>query len=214
MAAIWDRCLEQALRQSLRGLGGDVLDLGCGTKPYRGFMVPPARRWVGLDYPTARADRVQKQDVSGTATEIPFRSQCFDVVLCTQVMEHLAEPGVALCECARVLRPGGHLVLSAPQQVDSLHEEPYDFFRYTRYGLQHLCSKAGLQVEQTVQLGGVIRLLAEIATRHAGPFRRVPLWAPVLAKVGPWADDVVSARVPGAAKAAMGWVVVARKTAA
>ena len=69
---------------------------------------------------------------------LPFDAGSFDTVLCTEVLEHVAEPFRAVNEIARVLRPAGHVILTVPLYFP-LHEEAgMNFFRYTPYGLRHL----------------------------------------------------------------------------
>jgi len=91
----------------------------------------------------------------------------FDVVLCTQVLEHVAEPALVLAELRRVLRDGGELWLTVPF-VGELHEEPHDHYRYTSYGLQGLCERAGFGEVRTWPLGGYFTAMAQLA-RNMGP---------------------------------------------
>ena len=108
-----------------------TLDVGCGTALYGGLF--PNR--VTLDV----APRVGiSVDIVADAHDlhmIPDAS--FDVVLCTEVLEHLHTPAKAIGEFHRVLRPGGLLVLTT-RFIYPLHDVPGDYYRYTKYGLQHL----------------------------------------------------------------------------
>jgi SAM-dependent methyltransferase len=127
-----------------------LIDVGCGAKPYRGLGAP-VERWVGIDVP----DNAEA-DLHGIAYDLPIDEATADTVLCTQVLEHLEEPARALREFLRVLRPGGHLILAAPQYW-SLHEEPRDFFRYTSIGLRYLATEAGFEfVDHAVQGAGAM----------------------------------------------------------
>jgi SAM-dependent methyltransferase len=127
-----------------RGLSGDVVvDVGSGTSPYRGF-VSAFRHYVGVDRP-GRPDSGSHPDVFGAAAALPLRDAVADAVLCTEVIEHVPDPGALVAESARVLKPGGALVLSAPFTWH-LHDEPHDYWRFTEYGLRLLCERAGLRV--------------------------------------------------------------------
>ena len=83
-------------------------------------------------------------DVYASGLALPFGAQTFDTVVCSEVLEHVPDPACLLAEVTRVLRPGGHLLLTTPQTW-GLHEEPHDYFRYTRYGLDVLARRAGLE---------------------------------------------------------------------
>lgn len=143
------RGLARNVRDAMPLAGGAVLDLGCGRKPYRPWLAQHDL-YIGVDVDIDGSD----PDVVGLGTAIPFRDACFDTVLCLEVIEHVADPFVTLREIARVLRPGGHLILTTPQSW-RLHEAPYDYFRYTRYGLEQLAVTSGLRVEQLRAHGGV-----------------------------------------------------------
>lgn len=136
-------------------LQGSLLDLGCGNSPYRPLLTN-VLHYVPYDLTTTAS----RPDVVGVAQNLPFHSCSFDSVLCTQVLEHVPDPWYMLKEIHRVLRPGGKLLLSAPQAW-RLHEEPFDFYRYTKYGLQYLVQEAGLQMVETIPQGGVWLLLGQ-----------------------------------------------------
>ena len=98
-------------------------------------------------------------DVLADLTALPFRAGAFDAALNVVTLEHLPEPGLALAEIARTLTPGGRLLLAAPHEWE-VHQAPHDYFRYTRYGLQHLLEKAGLEPIEIRAVGGYFRLVA------------------------------------------------------
>lgn len=134
---------------------GTVLDVGCGTKPYR-VAAPGVARWVGVDiYPGPQVD------VLATADRLPFRDGVFEHILCSQVLEHVEEPSEVVAELVRVLAPGGQLVVSVPQWWP-LHEAPRDFFRFTRFGLQYLASKHGLRSITVEPCGGSVLALVQV----------------------------------------------------
>jgi SAM-dependent methyltransferase len=97
-------------------------------------------------------------DVIADLAALPFRKDAFDAILCTQVLEHMGEPAAVLRNMATVLKPGGRLYASVPFLGDPIHQEPYDFFRYTHYGLRHLIEKAGLTPVSVSPMGGVFFL--------------------------------------------------------
>ena len=133
-------------------LSGVVVDIGCGTKPYRDMIAQYVKRHVGVDHVLTQHDK-SNIDLMGTAYEIPAGSNSFDSAICTAVLEHLEEPDAAIKECYRVLKQGGHAIYSVPF-IWHLHEEPRDFFRYSKYGLTYLFEKNGFEIIDLVPLSG------------------------------------------------------------
>jgi len=105
-----------------------TLDIGCASSPYSSFF--PNR--VGFDVADGEGVRVV-----GDAHHLPFRDGEFEQVLCTEVLEHLHTPQLAIDEMHRVLKKGGKLILTTRFNFP-LHDTPGDYFRYTKYGIQHL----------------------------------------------------------------------------
>jgi SAM-dependent methyltransferase len=142
-------------------------------------------RYIGVDLPPN-----SQADVYGDAMALPVQDGVFHTVLCNQVLEHVTEPSKLMAEVARVLRPGGVVLLTTPQTW-GLHLEPHDFYRYTEYGLRYLAEKSGLEVVEVIPTCGLSATLAQrIADTvvYTEPNRRPPwlelslslLMAPVL----------------------------------
>lgn len=138
---------------------GLLLDVGCGDKPHRAAFTKVSS-YIGLDRPSEpyvgsprAAARKAAIDLHGSAEALPFQASSFDTVAAFQLIEHLPEPMSFLRETARVLKPGGKVILTLPL-INPVHEAPYDFFRYTPYGMEHLCTKAGLRIIESVPMGG------------------------------------------------------------
>lgn len=128
---------------------GKVLDIGCGNKPYESLFTN-ASAYTGCDIIQSSANRV---DVICPSTDIPLPDEAYDTVFSTQVLEHVEDHRKMLDEAFRVLRPGGYILLSAPMMWPH-HEEPYDFFRFTRFGLQYLFEEIGFENISIQQNGG------------------------------------------------------------
>jgi SAM-dependent methyltransferase len=120
--------------------GASVLDLGAGNAPYRELFAHTDYRTN--DWSQSVHLGAEEADIIGSADELPVADASFDLVLCTQVLEHTAEPAATLRECFRVLASNGRIALTVPLLWE-LHELPHDYFRYTGPGLAHLLSKAG-----------------------------------------------------------------------
>jgi SAM-dependent methyltransferase len=152
---IIQREIASETRKALMEVGrGRVLDLGCGEKPYELYRPAAAVEWIGLDVPENPT-----ADVAGYAESLPFEAGEFDTVLCTEVLEHVADPAIVVQEIARVLKPGGYVFLTTPFYWP-LHEEPHDYFRFTQYGLRHLFEKAGLEIVRMTPTAGGFRMIA------------------------------------------------------
>lgn len=135
------RLANENIKARLPEIKGIVIDLGCGTAPFREDILQVADHYVGLDW--SNTLHRPKMDVVADLNEpLPLADCVADHVISLEVIEHLAEPGVMLCEASRVLRPGGAITLSAPFQWWE-HESPWDYQRYTRYGLLYQLEKAG-----------------------------------------------------------------------
>lgn len=138
---------------------GRLLDLGCGWKPYAPLFTDQVTAHVGVDLPTSRS-RSTVVDVYASGLALPFRAGAFDAVLCTEVLEHVPEPNQLLAEVARVLRPGGALVLTVPW-LWATHELPHDYYRYTEFGLRYLLTANGFTVEAIQKTTGLIATAAQ-----------------------------------------------------
>ena len=97
-------------------------------------------------------------DAIADLTQIPFRDGAFDAAVNIVTLEHVREPRRVLAELARVLRPGGKLLLVAPLEWEE-HQQPHDYFRYTRYGLTFLLDEAGMDCDIR-PVGGFFRLMS------------------------------------------------------
>lgn len=117
-----------------------VLDLGAGNAPYRELFAHA--RYSTNDWTESVHLGAEEVDIVGSADALPVADARFDLVLCTQVLEHTSEPAATLGECFRVLAPGGCLAVTVPLLWE-LHELPHDYFRYTAPGLDHLLRHAG-----------------------------------------------------------------------
>ncbi|HEV7807752.1 MAG TPA: methyltransferase domain-containing protein [Solirubrobacteraceae bacterium] len=139
------------------GGGAKVLDAGSGLGPYRPLFAHA--EYVSADW--ENSPHAGDVDVRASLLALPFADASFDEVLNTQVLEHVADPSASLAELHRILRPAGRLWLTAPL-VWELHEEPFDFFRYTCHGLRHLLSEAGFTDVRIDPLTGYFRTLGQL----------------------------------------------------
>lgn len=135
-----------------KGGGGRLLDAGAGARPYLPVYNEYFASTVSFDIPHSPHD-VGAVDVAASLQHLPFRDGVFDCVLCTEVLEHVPDPVLALKECRRVLKSGGKLFLSTPF-FNPLHEIPHDYYRYTPFALKHMAESSGLRLNCVEQKGG------------------------------------------------------------
>ena len=195
--------LQASIERSLgdrRGL--DVLDLGCGAKPYLPLFASRARSYRGLDaVPGPYVDDV------GPAETIPYADGSFDVVFCTQVFEHIDDPSAATAEIHRVLRPGGVAFVST-HGVFLYHPDPpgsdRDYWRWTHAGLRRLFDRAAeWESIEVVPNGDVVACLGYITAQfvdEAGQrLRRPRLHRAALAALN-WSAQALDRRYPPRAR--------------
>ena len=184
-----------------RGPGGyRVLDVGCGPKPYYPFFADHASQYVGVDVVENPA-----AELRGPVEALPVEDASFDIVLCTQVLEHCDDPAQAVRELRRVTAPGGR-VLASTHGVQVYHPSPQDYWRWTHAGLRRLFEEhaewesvdvapgAGTATTLAMLLG----IYVEIGLRRT-PLARAPVW--LLNRAGAGLDRRVRSLrepVPGA----------------
>ena len=172
---IADKALYDAIQKYARG---KLIDIGCGEKLYENIIKPYVAEHIGLDHENTLHNK-SKIDLFGAAYNIPVENEYFDTVLCTAVLEHLEEPGKAIKEANRILKSGGHAIYSVPL-FWHLHEEPRDFYRYTKYGLKYLFEKNGFEIVELKPLSGFWVTFGQELVYYLWRFRRGgrlnPLW--------------------------------------
>jgi SAM-dependent methyltransferase len=133
------RPLADWLRTEGAGAAGKrVLDVGCGVKPYYPFFAT-ASEYVGVD-----VQENPNADLTGSVEALPVDDGAFDIVLCTQVLEHVDDPARAVRELHRVTAPGGR-VLASTHGVMLYHPNPQDLWRWTHTGLERLFRDNGFE---------------------------------------------------------------------
>lgn len=139
---------------------GKVLDAGCGRKPYRNLF--ETEQYIGMDIENPGHDHTNEDiDVFYDGVTFPFEAHEFDNVICNQVLEHVFEPGNFLDEINRVLKDKGYFLLTVPFAWDE-HEQPYDFARYSSFGLRHLLQKHGFEVVEQVKSIKDVRVIYQL----------------------------------------------------
>jgi SAM-dependent methyltransferase len=179
------RALKPLVKEHCRGR---VLDAGAGRGDNRDMLMQHAKEYVGMDVSQSTAT-----SVVGDAQCLPLTDTSFDTVFCSQVLEHVPRPWNALAEMKRVLKPGGHLILTVPH-ISWLHNEPHDYYRYTKHGLRFLLNQAGFEEVKMKPAGGLLSLLGHIpATVLMNLTYGVPVLHPLVRVLNRFWVSVVSA---------------------
>lgn len=134
----------ESLEKNVKYISGMVVDIGCGLKPYKNIVAGNCQAYFGIEH-SKSMHSLSEVDVIGSALHLPFKDMSADTVLSFQVMEHIPEPELFLREVFRILKYDRYCILTTPFMWGE-HEIPYDFYRYTQYGLEYLSKKAGFQV--------------------------------------------------------------------
>lgn len=144
--------VDNYLEKYSKYIKGHLVDLGCGEAPYRDYFLQFADRYTGVDW-TKTLHNSKADIVSDLNKKIELGDEVADTIVSLSVMEHLCEPQTFLNESYRILKKGGVMILQVPWQW-WIHEAPYDYFRYTPYGLEYMFKKAGFcDIEVEAQTG-------------------------------------------------------------
>ncbi len=150
---------ETAIRFSIKYAKGTLVDIGCGRMPYRQKLISQVNKYIGIDHPkTSTLYKGQmKPDIYADATKIPLESNYCDTAILLMVAEHLPEPQKALIEVNRILKKSGVLILSTVQNYP-VHDPPYDYQRFTKYGLMNLLANSNFKIIEQKSEGNIIVL--------------------------------------------------------
>lgn len=165
------QALGEAIQKHSGEMRGTMLDFGCGTSPYQSLF--QIDRYLGLEI--AAPGHPLKNTHSAllySGDRIPLQDEFVDSILMTEVLEHVFNPAELLAEFHRVLRPGGSVLITCPF-VWPLHEEPYDYARYTPFALKHLLQSADFEIVHMEKTGtwflSVAQLLLTFAVQSLLP---------------------------------------------
>jgi SAM-dependent methyltransferase len=156
----YEGAIESALQQFAADTapGARVLDAGAGEGNHRHHFA--RQRYYGVDLGVGDAAwDYSRLHVLGDLQQLPFADGVFDAAINVVTLEHVREPARVIEELYRVLTPGGRILLVTPLDWEE-HQQPHDYFRYTRYGLQYLLERAGFELIHLEPVGGYFRLLS------------------------------------------------------
>lgn len=201
---ITDRCAQAYSRALAEHARGDLLDLGCGHVPLYGCYRDLVEKVTCVDWPNSPHPSPHIDVHADLGQRLPFDDETYDTVVATDVLEHLPYPDVLWTEMARILRPGGTVILGAPFMY-WLHERPHDHHRYTEYRLRLFCADHGLSAVTCEPYGGTTDVLADILSKA---FNR--RGASAMSRAVTWVAERRTSTDPGTAMP-LGYVLIARK---
>ena len=138
--------LYRGIKKNSKHIEGKLLDFGCGNKPYESLF--NVTEYIGLDIGDSGFPDKKSAEVIYDGKKIPFDDNFFDSILASEVMEHVFNPDQVLKELNRVLKKDGKILITAPFAWFE-HEIPYDYARYSSFGLKDLLTRNGFKIITT-----------------------------------------------------------------
>ncbi|MCX6715600.1 MAG: class I SAM-dependent methyltransferase [Candidatus Taylorbacteria bacterium] len=153
--------LRRAMIRLSSHVTGRTLDVGCGEKPYENIF-SNISEYVGMEYDSPK-NRSRFKNINSwyDGKHFPFDGNSFDSIILTQVLEHVFNPDEFLAEINRVTKNNGLLLMSAPFVWDE-HEQPWDYARYSSFGLKHLLKKHGFEIIEHIKTVSDVRVISQL----------------------------------------------------
>lgn len=136
---------------------GRLLDLGCGKVPLHEAYAPHVSEIICVDWAPGMHIDLQ----CDLSKPLPFEDSRFDTIILSDVLEHIPEPHLLWIEMARILAPGGKIIMNVPFYY-VVHEHPHDYYRYTNFALERFVKLNQMTVVQMVAIGGVVEIIADL----------------------------------------------------
>lgn len=161
---------------------GSLADLGCGNVPLYAAYKDLVEDITCVDWPNSSHSHSYLDHACDLNQPLPLPTNAFDTLILSDVLEHIAEPQLLWLEMARILKPGGILLLNVPFYY-RIHEAPHDYYRYTEFALKRFADKASLSVLVLKATGGAVEVLSDFMAKNV---MRVPLIGKVWAIAIQW----------------------------
>lgn len=214
------RRLFQILREASKKLSGNVLDFGAGMAPYRNLFTHTTR-YVTVDIDISGHPEAEKRvDYHYNGKKLPFADEEFDGIFSSEVFEHIFNLDEILGEIRRVLKPDGKLLITLPF-VWPEHEVPYDFGRYTPFGITSLLTQNGFEVLTLTKTGNYLEAVSQLLSAYFVQLvgvRNSPLLTAIctlfLAAPINFIGIILGKLLPDPGTLYLNYVILAKKTAA
>lgn len=150
--------------------GNNLLDVGCGTKPFYGVFKGQVKNYIGVDIPSNmvrhdQKERVETIDIYMDCLNLAIKNSSIDTVFSSFVIEHIFEYERVFTEVYRVIKKGGFFIMVSPL-VSEIHEEPYDYFRFTNYSIELIAERHGFKTVKILPVGGGFLIFGNRIVAH------------------------------------------------
>lgn len=146
-----------------KNIRGKVLDIGCGQKPYESLFDNVT--YIGLELDTPENRKFKKADIYYDGKTMPFPDKYFDSIVCNQVFEHVFNPQEFLKEVNRILKLGGIILMTVPFVWDE-HEQPYDYARYSSFGLKYILTQNGFEILEHRKVNNGVEVIFQLINAY------------------------------------------------
>lgn len=150
----YEKSIPQILKENTKY---NVLDYGCGARPYEYLFEGHTMKYVGVDI----GDNPKADIIINPGDKLQVDDNEFDIVLSSQVLEHVEDVDQYMNECNRILKKGGYLLLST-HGTWQYHAAPYDYNRWTCIGLKYLLDKHGFDIEKSIPVLGQLAVTSQL----------------------------------------------------
>jgi len=143
-----NRQLKKSMLNSIRYIKGKCVDIGSGTSPYKRYIIDNVSEYIAIDKSHIHKHMFQtskEKHIDADIKDLPFNDSSIDSIILTQVLEHIDNPFEALSEVKRVIKRDGIIILSVPF-IYHAHATPYDYFRFSEYGLKNICKDHDFEI--------------------------------------------------------------------
>jgi SAM-dependent methyltransferase len=153
--------LYNAVSIASKSMQGSILDFGCGSKPYA-HLFTNASSYIGIDLEISGHDhKASDVDIFFDGKNIPFPNEHFDGVVSFETLEHVFDINAVFSEFHRVLKKDGQILLTIPFAWPE-HEQPYDFGRYTMFGIRAVLERHGFEIDEITKTGGFFMAMSQL----------------------------------------------------
>lgn len=155
------RCYQKAFPLYCRG---QLLDLGCGKVPFYAAYRRYINESICVDWANSPHSNIHVDLECDLNAPIPLDGDSFDIILISDVLEHIYNPHHLMSECLRLLKPRGHVLMNVPFFY-WIHEAPFDFYRFTEFSLLRMAEETGFGVRAMQPVGGGLEVLADLVAK-------------------------------------------------